>query len=180
MSANTIVLEHFDITKNYNGIKKFDCGHEMINRFAINSLKQNVKNNMCQAYVLLDTSLNDKFIGYYSIMAFSIAKELFNAAPSGSTSQIPVLRLVMLGVDLTYAGQGLGSKLLKHSLDLTHRLAAQTGIAGLYLDAEDGKHDFYRNRGFVGIQEPNPQTNILPMFISIGTLADANKDLLSV
>ena len=173
MSANTIVLERFDSTKSYNGIKKFDCGHDIINRFATNSLKQNVKNNMCQAYVLLDTSLNDKFIGYYTIMAFSIAKEAFNVAPSGSTKQIPVLRLVMLGVDTSYAGEGLGSKLLKHSLELTHRLAAETGIAGLYLDAEDGKHDFYRNRGFVGIQEPNSVTNILPMFISVGTVVDA-------
>lgn len=173
MSVNTIVLERFDITKSYNGIKKFDCGHEMINRFAINSLKQNVKNNMCQAYVLLDTSLNDKFIAYYNIMAFSIAKEAFNTAPSGSTKQIPVLRLVMLGVDAAYAGEGLGSKLLKHSLELTHRLAAETGIAGLYLDAEDGKHDFYRNRGFVGIQEPDPVTNILPMFISVSTIEEA-------
>ncbi|WP_049767021.1 GNAT family N-acetyltransferase [Sulfuricurvum kujiense] len=87
--------------------------------------------------------------------------------------QIPVLRLVMLGVDAAYAGEGLGSKLLKHSLELTHRLAAETGIAGLYLDAEDGKHDFYRNRGFVGIQEPDAVTNILPMFISVATIADA-------
>jgi len=177
MSVNTIVLERFDITKSYNGIKKFNCGHDMINRFAINSLKQNVKNNMCQAYVLLDTSLNDKFIGYYNIMAFSIAKEAFNAAPSGSTKQIPVLRLVMLGVEATYAVEGLGSKLLKHSLELTHRLAAETGIAGLYLDAEDGKHDFYRNRGFVGIQEPDPVTNILRMFISVGTISDAKEGL---
>jgi GNAT superfamily N-acetyltransferase len=172
MSANTIVLERFDITKSYNGIKKFDCGHEMINRFATNSLKQNVKNSMCQAYVLLDTSLNDKFIGYYNIMAFSIAKEEFNTSPSGSTKQIPVLRLVMLGVDQSYARQGLGSKLLKHSLELTLKLSAETGIAGLYLDAEDNKHDFYRNRGFVGIKDPDQITNILPMFISIATIAD--------
>lgn len=177
MSVNTIVLERFDITKSYNGIKKFDCGHEMINRFATNSLKQNVKNSMCQAYVLLDTSRDDKFIGYYNIMAFSIAKEAFNTAPSGSTKQMPVLRLVMLGVDISYAGEGLGSKLLKHSLELTHRLAAQTGIAGLYLDAEDGKHDFYRNRGFVGIQEPDPVTNILPMFISVGTIKEAKQEV---
>jgi GNAT superfamily N-acetyltransferase len=166
-------LERFDLSKNYNGIKKFDCGHEIINRFAATSLKQNVKNNMCQAYVLLDTSLNDKFIGYYNIMAFSIAKKEFDTAPSGATSQIPALRLVMLGVDNSYAGQGLGSRLLKHSLELTLRLAEQTGIAGLYLDAEDGKHDFYRRRGFVGIKDPDPVSNILSMFISVSTIADA-------
>ena len=174
MSANTIVLERFDITKSYKGIKKFDCGHEMINRFATNSLKQNVKNSMCQAYVLLDTSRDDKFIGYYNIMAFSIAKEEFYTSPSGSTKQIPVLRLVMLGIDLSYSGQGLGSKLLKHSLELTLKLSSEAGVAGLYLDAEDEKHDFYQKRGFVGIKDPDPITNILPMFISVGTIADVN------
>jgi GNAT superfamily N-acetyltransferase len=173
MSANTIVLERFDSTKSYNGIKRFDCGHEMINRFATHSLKQNVKNSMCQAYVLLDTTQDDKFIGYYNIMAFSIAKEEFNNPPSGSTKQIPVLRLVMLGVDLSYSGQGLGSKLLKHCLELTLKLSSEAGIAGLYLDAEDGKHDFYRHRGFVGIKTVNPITNILPMFIGVGTIEDA-------
>lgn len=177
MSVNTIVLERFDITKSYNGIKKFDCGHEIINRFAINSLKQNIKNNMCQAYVLLDTSLNDKFIGYYNIMAFSIAKEAFNTLHSGSTKHIPVLRLVMLGVDAAYAGEGLGSKLLKHSLELTLKLSSEAGIVGLYLDAEDGKHDFYRRRGFVGIKEPDPLTNILPMFISVGTIEEAKQGI---
>jgi GNAT superfamily N-acetyltransferase len=106
-------------------------------------------------------------------MAFLIAKEAFNTAPSGPTKQIPVLRLVMLGVDLFYARQGLGSKLLKHSLELTHRLAAETGIAGLYLDAEKGKHDYYQKRGFVDIQKPDPVTNILPMFISVSTITEA-------
>lgn len=53
--------------------------------------------------------------------------------------------------------------------------APETGIAGLYLDAEDGKHDFYHNRGFVGIQEPNPLTNILPMFISVDTIKEAKQ-----
>lgn len=173
MSANTIVLERFDITKSYNGIKKFDCGHETINRFATHSLKQNVKNNMCQAYVLLDTSEDDKFIGYYNIMAFSIVKEGFNNSPSGSTRQIPVLRLVMLGIDQSYAGKGLGSKLLKHSLELTLKLSSEAGIAGLYLDAEDDKHSFYRKRGFLGIKDPDPITNILPMFIGVGTIEDA-------
>ncbi len=131
---------------------------------------------MCQAYVLLDTSRDDKFIGYYNIMAFSIAKEEFNTSPSGSTKQIPVLRLVMLGVDLSYSGQGLGSKLLKHSLELTLKLSSsEARVAGLYLDAEDGKHDFYQKRGFVGIKDPDPSTNILSMFISVGTIEDAKR-----
>ncbi len=123
---------------------------------------------MCQAYVLLDMSRDDKFIGYYNIMAFSIVKEEFNTSPSGSTKQIPVLWLVMLGVDLSYSGQGLGSKLL-----ITLKLSSEAGVTGLYLDAEDGKYDFYQKRGFVGIKDPDPVTNILPMFISVATITDA-------
>jgi len=74
---------------------------------------------------------------------------------------------------VSYSGQGLGSKLLKHSLELTLKLSHEAGVAGLYLDAEDGKHDFYRKRGFVGIKNPDLITNILPMFISVSTITDA-------
>ncbi len=168
-----LILEKFDITRTYHEIKKFDCSHDIINRFATHSLKQNVKKEMCQAYVLLDTTKNDKFVGYYNIMAFSITKADFDTPPSGATKQIPVLRLIMLGVDSTYAKQGLGSKLLQHALKLTLTLASQTGIAGLYLDAEDGKHDYYAKRGFTAIKAPNPETNILPMFISLATIREA-------
>lgn len=173
MSVSQIVIEQFDPTKTYKGIKQFDCGHELISNFAKKSLKQNVKKDMSQAYVLLDTSKDDLFVGYYNLMTYSIAKEDFNAPPSGATKQIPVLRLVMLGVDNAYAGQGLGSRLLKHALELTLRISSQVGVAGLYLDAEDGKHDFYERRGFVGIKSPDEVTNILPMFIATETIKDA-------
>ena len=173
MNVEQIVVEQFDTEKSYKDIKQFDCGHALINRFAASSLKQNVKKEMSQAYVLLDTSKSDKFIGYYNIMAFSIAKQEFDTPPSGATKQIPALRLVMLGVDKAYAGQGLGSKLLQHALKLTLNLSTQAGIAGLYLDAEDGKHEYYKKRGFVGIKDPNPESNILPMFITTETIKDA-------
>ena len=172
MSVDNIVVEQFDTLKTYHAIKQFNCEHEYINRFAIKSLKQNVKKNMCQAYVLLDTIKNDKFVGYYNVMTFSIDKKSFENPPNGSTKQIPVLRLVMLGVDKSYKNLGLGSRLLKHCLELTLELSKHVGIAGLYLDAEDKKHDYYRARGFKGISIPN-EKNILPMFIGIDTIEDA-------
>lgn len=175
MNAKAIVLEKFDTTETYTGIKQFDCGHKVINRFASNSLKNNVQNDMCQAYVLLDTSENDKFIGYDNVMAFSVDKKEFDTPPKGATSRIPVLRLVMLGVDTKYSGHGLGKQLLAHVLDLTLSLATQIGIAGLYLDAEEGRHSFYRQLGFEGISTPHTGTNILPMFISIETIKNALK-----
>ena len=173
MSVRHIVVEQFDPSKTYKGIRQFDCGHALINQFARKSLKQNVRKGMSQAYVLLDTSKGDLFVGYYSLMVFSIAKRNFDMPPTGATTQVPVVRLVMLGVDKNYAGEGLGSRLLKHCFEVTIRIAGEVGVAGVYLDAEDGKHDFYRRLGFVGIKEADLQTNILPMFISMETLKDA-------
>jgi GNAT superfamily N-acetyltransferase len=169
VNVDFITLERFDPQKNYYELKKFDCSHELINRFLKNSLKQNVKNNMSQSYVLLDTSHHDKLVGYYNVSSFSIAKERFETPPSGATRTIPALRLVMLGIDKGYAGCGLGSRLLSHCLHLTLRLSREAGIAGLYLDAENGKHDFYRRLGFVGIKAPE-EGNILPMFITTATM----------
>lgn len=172
MSVSRIIIEQFDASKTYNGIKQFDCEHEFINNFAIKSLKQNVKKNMCQAYVLLDTGETDKFVGYYNVMTYSVGKESFEDPLSGSTKQVPVLRLVMLGIDKAYKGQRLGSRLLKHCLELTLKLSEHVGIAGLYLDAEDKKHSYYEERGFKGISAPN-EKNILPMFIGVDTIKDA-------
>jgi len=69
---NRLRLETFDPSKSYKGIKTFDCGNEMINRFVQKNLKKRVKRHFSQAYVLLD---NERFVGFYTLDTFSIAKD---------------------------------------------------------------------------------------------------------
>ncbi len=167
---DNLVLEKFMIDKDYHKIKKFDCGHVQINKFVHKSLKKQVENNFSSAYVLLDLEDNERFIGFYTLASHSIEKSKFDEPLKSSPRSIPVLRMIMLGVDVNYSKKGYGSRLLKHCLNLVVYASDNIGIKGMYLDAEDGKHDWYRKHGFIDICKADIDTNILPMFISTQTI----------
>ena len=171
--SDNIILEKYDINKSYNGQKKFDCAHEIINNFVHKSLKKQIKEQYAVAYVLLDQDKEDKFIGFYTLSPYAITKDIFDTPLPASPKQIPVFRLIMLGVDKEYAGKGYGSRLLQHCLNKVAILSEEAGAKGLYLDAESGKHQWYRDRGFVDICSADPETDILPMFITTDTIRDA-------
>lgn len=171
--SDSIVLEQFKTDKTYSNIKTFDCGNAIINKIPRN-LKQQVQDGNVAAYALVDLSHTQKdfFAGFYTISSFSIAKADFEIELKNAPKSIPCLRLIMLGIDLKYQGNSLGSKLMKHAMKLTIKQAEEVGIRGLYLDAADGKHDFYANLGFKAIKSPN-EHNILPMFLSVQTIRQA-------
>jgi len=170
---DNVVVEKFDISKTYNGLNQFDCKHEVINKFVKKSMKKQVQNNFSVAYVLLDLDNNEKLIGFYTITTFSIQKSVFETPLKSSPNSIPVFRMIMLGVDNSYTSKGYGSRLLKHCFKLVLRVCDEVGAKGLYLDAEDKKHEWYKKLGFVPISSPDKETNIMPMFISTDTIRDA-------
>lgn len=170
---DNVILEKFDINKTYNGIKKFDCNHSVINKFVHKSMKKQIENDFSTAYVLLDLDDDEQFIGFYTITTFSIEKSSFEVPLKSSPKSVPVLRMIMLGVDKNYEKKGYGSKLLKHCLKLVVRVSDEIGIKGLYLDAEDKKHSWYEKFGFIGISQADSNTNILPMFIETQTIKDS-------
>lgn len=154
-------LEKYNINKNYYGQKNFDCNNEMINRFVQKSLKKRVKKYLSQAYVLLD---NEKFIGFYTLDTFSIARDDFELdRPTGLPPMIPVIKLGMLGIDKNHQGKSLGKRLLRDVLIKVCQISKLAGCAGIYLLAEKDAVSFYENLGFVGIKNDEP----LPMFLKI-------------
>jgi len=171
--SDNIVLEQYKIDKTYSNIKTFDCGNNIINKIPQN-LKQQAQDGNVVAYVLIDLAHSQKefFAGFYTVSSFAIAKAEFDTELKNAPKSIPCLRLIMLGVDLKYQGKRLGSKLMKHAMKLTIKQAEEVGIRGLYLDAADGKHDFYANLGFKAIKAPN-EHNVLPMFLSVQTIKQA-------
>lgn len=169
-----IVLEQFDIGKSYSNLKTFDCGNELINKIP-QSLNKQVKDGNIASYVLIDSSQHsqkDFIIGFYTISSFAIAKSEYNTGLANLPTSIPCLRLVMLGIDRKYQGQKLASKLMAHALRLTLKQSESIGVRGLYLDAADGKHEFYAKLGFKAIGAAN-EHNILPMFLSIQTIQNS-------
>ena len=160
-------LETFDPSKIYKGIKSFDCNNDMINRFVHKNLKKRVKKHFSQAYVLLE---NEKFVGFYTLDTFSIAKDNFEFEnrPSSLPPIVPVVKLSMLAVDKSLQGQGIGKRLLRDVFVKVYQISQLAGCAGVYLLAEKDAVPFYNSLGFMAIKEDEP----LPMFLNIDLILE--------
>ena len=162
---SNLKLEKFNPSITYKGQKEFDCNNKMINRFVKKNLKKRVKRHLSQAYVLLDE--NERFVGFYTLDSFSIAKndfELEENKPSlGLPPIVPVVKLSMIGIDKSLQGKGLGKRLLRDVFLKVYQISQLAGCVGLYLLAEKEAIPFYENLGFVKIKDDKP----LPMFLKI-------------
>lgn len=155
----------YDPDKTYFEQKKFDCEHPVINKFVIGSLKQQVKKNTSVAYVLTDSSINDRFIGFFTLVMSCIDNAALAPFASSLPRQVPCVRLVMLGIDKGYKKQNLGLRLLRHALIKTKESAQTLGCRGLYLDADPDAVAFYTKYGFIALQKPLSAGGSTPMFL---------------
>jgi GNAT superfamily N-acetyltransferase len=167
----TIALSLYDPELVYTEQKKFDCGHAVINSFVHNSLKPQVKKHLSAAYVLTDRTAQDRFVGFYTIAQHTLDVSSLSEMQLGSLPRrIPCSRLIMLGVDKRYKGQFLGSRLMKHAMQLTQSVSRQIGSFGMYLDADAGALSFYQKLGFTLLSadlSPEPS----PMFMPLAAIA---------
>jgi ribosomal protein S18 acetylase RimI-like enzyme len=167
IEPSPVELSLFNPALTYVGQKQFDCGHAAINAFVHNSLKPQVKKSLSVAYVLTDAATDNRFAGFYTIAQHMIDVASLSALQLGSMPRnIPCSRLVMLGVDRRYQGQQLGSKMMRHALLLTQRVAQQIGSFGMYLDADAQALSFYQKLGFsalAGDKSPEPSPLFLPL-----------------
>ncbi len=159
----SLKLVYFDTSIAYKGLKHFDCGNTMINTFAHKSLKNRVKRNFSQAYVLLDEK--EIFMGFYSLDTFAISRTLFDDSnkPTGIPPMLPVIKLSMLAVDKALQHQGIGHRLLRDAIHKIHAISNIAGCAGIYLLVEKDAIDFYEQFGFIKLKKSTPT----PMFLDI-------------
>lgn len=166
----TVELSLFDPAKTYQGMKQFDCGHAVINKFVAGSLKQQVRNGLSVAYVLTDSANNDHFVGFYTIAQHTIANTSLSAVEKKSLPHtVPCTRLIMLGVDNAYKGRQFGLALMKSALTVAKTASLQVGSYGVYLDADAGAVNFYDKLGFK-LLEGNKSPDPSPMFIPFSAI----------
>ncbi|OQX73496.1 MAG: hypothetical protein B6D59_05540 [Campylobacteraceae bacterium 4484_4] len=160
-------IEVFDTTKHYKGLKSFDCGNEMINRFVQKSLKKRISKHLSQAYVLLH---GDRFAGFYTLDTFAIRREEFDPQkrPSGLPPIVPVVKIGMLGLSVHLQGKGIEKRLLRDTFTKIIVISKLAGCAGVFLLAEKEAVTFYESLGFITLKETTPR----PMFLPIETLTD--------
>lgn len=167
MSDNQFAIEKFEPKKSYHQQKKFDCGNRIINKFVHSSLKKQISQNFSQAYVLLDTHENDRFSAFYTLTSFKLQADELEVLSKGSLPRdIPCVRLVMLGVDSSLQGQGIGKKMMSDALHRVYRASKEIGVYGLYLDADPKATNFYLSLGFTRLDNGGIE-GIAKMFLSI-------------
>ncbi len=166
----SIDISAYDPALTYKDQSQFDCGHPLINSFVRKYLKTQLNMGLSVAYVLLDPTDGDRFVGFYTLAQYTIDLSRLSYIQIGQLPQnIPCTRLEMLGIDKGYMKQGLGSSLMKHALKLTQSVCKQIGGLGLCLNAEPPSVDFYQKLGFALVAD-NKADNPSPMFLSINLM----------
>lgn len=164
----TLAISSLDPLALYADQKKFDCEHALINKFVAGSLRQQVAKKLSAAFVLVDTELENKFVGFYTCSMASVDRGMLASLSKGSLPhQVPCVRIGMLGIDKRYKNQQLGSRLLRHAI-VNMVATRHIGCYGMTLDADAAAVDFYLKNGFTLLEErkdPNPT----PMFLHIET-----------
>lgn len=129
--------------------RSFDCGLEPVNDWLRRHARQSQNKHLSTTRVLLDES--SRIAGFYSLaygqvhmdkLPDSVAKRLPNV-------MVPVVVLGWLGVDKQFRGNGLGDRLLAHSLMHAHQAAQIIPFAGVVIDCLNGDAKrFYQRYDF--------------------------------
>lgn len=168
-TTNNFTVHSYKGESNLKGYKKFDSGNKQIDNFARTNLRAQAKAPGSGVTVLLDNDNEQKLVGFFTIAAHSLCKDSFADTNQdvGKTSVIPVVRLVMLGVDSGYQKNGLGRRLMRLALEHTKRVASGIGCAGMYLEADSEAVDFYLKLGFEALTQPHENNGNVQMFLHL-------------
>jgi GNAT superfamily N-acetyltransferase len=115
----------------------FDCGSEgqsrWLHRYAATALAAGT----AVTYVITPAG-SDEVVGYHALAAASVAPAEAPARliKGAGRSAIPVVLLARLGVDLRFAGRGLGAALVKDAMLRAERAAGGIGARALLIHAE--------------------------------------------
>ena len=129
-------------------LSHFDCGQEVLNIWLKNRALTNDKHNFSRTFVSLDNQ--NQVAGFYSLSASSVNRELVpKPLQRNSPSEIPVILLGRLGVDVTHQHSGLGRSLLRDALLRSLNASGSIGATAVLVHAlTESATEFYLKRGF--------------------------------
>ena len=145
-----------------------------MDRWFSESISDQIKRN--RLHVWCAVADDSKLVGFYGLAAHSADPTLAGALASRRERHpIPAIYLVVLGTDVKWQNQGLGSTLMADALARARSVSANIGAAAVILDVLDDAHHaermtFYERPGFAPI-DPDQHTNRL--FLSINSIEAA-------
>jgi GNAT superfamily N-acetyltransferase len=146
------LLSNFD---KYKYFKSFSCGVDVIDSYYKDNLKRALKSENVKAIGAISST--GEVVGFCTLTVTDIDKVTAQNGIDDTNlpRQVPVVRLVMLGVDRNYQGWGIGQRLLMETFKQAARVHKEIPIKGVYLDAAPNAVSFYEELGFKIIDEPD-------------------------
>lgn len=144
----------------------FRCTSPDLAKWLIERARKNHREGASRCFVVCN---GQDVIGYYALAAGAVSLEIApGSVRRNMPSPMPVAVLGRLAVHRDWAGQGIGSGLLKDATLRTLQISRELGIRALLCHAIDGAaKDFYLQRGFV--QSP---IEPLTVMLSLARLGD--------
>lgn len=130
-------------------LSQFSCGKPSLDNWLKTRALSNQQKKFTAVMVVHDAG---RVVGYYglaptAVVPASLPRSIRTGQPP---DPVPCLLLGQLATDVNWAGQGIGSGLLKHALERSVQGATLVGGRALIVNAVDGEAaEFWRRRGFL-------------------------------
>ena len=133
-----------------HSVEGVDCGVASLNRWLAAHARQAAGAGSARTYVVTDAE-QARVVGFHALTAASIERELaISRAVRGMPRHpIPAVLLARLAVDVTVAGRGVGSWLLRDAMQRVVGASYDLGIRIMLVHAiSDEARGFYERFGF--------------------------------
>ncbi|MDB5555798.1 MAG: GCN5-related N-acetyltransferase [Rhizobium sp.] len=134
-------------------VSLFDCGKPALNEWLRKYALSNQRNGFTRVLVTL---AGNRVAGFYGLAPTAVLPTLMprRIRTGRPPSQIPAILIGQLAVDVTFAGRGLGSALLRHALDRAVEGGRILGGRAILVDAIDEQaEEFWKSNGFEPLGE---------------------------
>ncbi|KFI53750.1 GNAT family N-acetyltransferase [Bifidobacterium biavatii] len=133
-------------------VSGFDCGLDVVNNWLFSHWRISQRQGTAVAYATFDGTA---LVGFYTLSAYSMTHaESPGWLRRNSPNPIPVILLGILGVDIRYQTNHVGSQLLRDAVLRAMNAAAIIGARALVVEpATDKAAAFYEHYGFRHIKD---------------------------
>lgn len=152
-------------------IRKFDCGDDFLNSFAL-KIKKLDETNAIRALVAVK---GNQLCGYITMKVSSLTKDSFQEQPFGSMPLlVPVMMVDQIATSLQEQGKGIGTTLLGKAFKSALIIKENAGLKGVGLWSHPDAVGFYQKLGLIPLTtKVSNSTELTLMFIAIETIEDA-------